>query len=220
MDSSTELSDPYCLSPEQSDDLLRGRGWKRFVALGDSLTEGLMDELPGYQSASWADRVSAAIGRNEPDLAYLNLGYRGLLAAQVHERQLAAALEFKPDLATVVCGGNDLLTPTYDRAAVEGHIDAMVSALTDAGATVFLFALMNITAAVSEFDKLKPRLMGLNASYRKVAARRGAILVDLWDHPVASDRNLYSADLLHMSARGHAHIATTAIRALAASSTG
>lgn len=216
MSSLTEQTDPHCLSDEQTDELLRGKGWKRYAVLGDSLAEGLMDELPGYRPVCWADRVRDALARLQPDLEYRNFGRRGLLAGQVREQQLPAALEFRPDLATVVCGGNDLLVPRYSRSAVEEHIDAMVSALRDAGATVFVYGLMNITAAVRDMDALKPRLMGLNASVRKVAQRRGAIFVDLWDHPQAGDRDLYSADLLHMSARGHAHIAAITIRSLAA----
>jgi lysophospholipase L1-like esterase len=220
LDTLTEQSDPYCLSAEQTDELLRGKSWKRFAVLGDSLAEGLMDELDGYRSLSWAQRVRDALARLQPEFAYNNLGYRGLLTAQVRERQLGPALEFQPDLATVVCGGNDMMTPQFNRGAVEQDIDAMVSALIDAGATVFVFGLMNITAAVSEFDMLKPRLMALNASVRKVAERRGAVFVNLWDHERAGDRNLYSADLLHMTARGHAHIAAITIKTLAQSSAG
>lgn len=216
MSSLTEQTDPDCLTDPQSDELLRGRSWKRYAVLGDSLAEGLMDELPGYRPVSWADRLREVLARQQPDLAYHNFGYRGLLARQVRDRQLASALEFQPDLATVVCGGNDMFSPQFDRAGVEAQIDEMVGALTEAGATVFVFGLMNITAAVSEFDAFKPRLMGLNASVRKVAERRGAVFVNLWDHPRAGDRNLYSADLLHMTARGHALIAATTIRALAA----
>lgn len=212
----TEETDPDCLTDAQTDELLRGRTWKRYAVLGDSLAEGLMDELPGYRPVSWADRIRDALVRVEPDLTYRNLGHRGLLAGQVREQQLAPALEFQPDLATVVCGGNDLFNPQYNRAAVEEHIDAMVRALTGAGATVFVFGLMNITEAVRDFDMLKPRLMGLNASVRKVAERHKAVFVNLWDHPRAGDRDLYSADLLHMTARGHAHIAAITIRELAA----
>jgi lysophospholipase L1-like esterase len=219
MDALTEETDPYCLSPQQSDELLHGRNWRRYAVLGDSLAEGLLEERPGFEASCWADRVRTAVARVEPDLTYLNLGYRGLLAQQVHEQQLKPALEFAPDLATVVCGGNDMFSPTFDRAAVEGHIDTMVASLIDAGSTVFVFGLMNITAAVPELANLKPRLMGLNASSRKVAERRGAVFVDLWDHPAADQRDLYSSDLLHMSSRGHAHIAAITIKTLGASPT-
>lgn len=210
-----EEADEHALSAARADALLRGHPWKRFAVLGDSLSEGLMEELPGYRPVSWADRVRDALARSRPDLAYLNLGYRGLLAAQVRERQLGPALEFGPDLATVVCGGNDMFAPQFDRTAVEAHIEAMVGALTGAGSLVFLFGLMNVTAALPRLGSIKPRLMGLNARVALVAKRHGAVFVDLWDHPAAGDPDMYSSDLVHMSARGHALIAAATLRALA-----
>jgi len=211
-----EENDPFCLSPAETDKLLAGAPWQRFAVLGDSLAKGVLDPpVQGYAPASWPERVAAALRRVRPSLGYRNLGMVGLRTRQVRDAQLAAALEFRPDLATLVCGGNDLIVPKLDREAVEADIDAMVAALVEAGATVFVFGLMNITAATSQLDLLKPRLMGLNALVRKVAMRRGAVFVDLWPHPAAADRDLYSGDLLHMSARGHAHIATTTIHALA-----
>ena len=210
-----EAADPQCVSPEEADKLLAGAPWERFAVLGDSLAEGVLDPpVPGYAPVPWPDRVAEVLRRGRPTLDYRNFGVRGLRAREVREGQLAAALDFGPDLATLVCGGNDLLVPAMDRAAVEADIDAMVGALTGAGATVFVFGLMNITAATDKMDLLRPRLMGLNASVKKVAARHGALFVDLWRHPAADQRDLYSGDLMHMSARGHAHIATAAITAL------
>ena len=210
-----EAGDPQCVSPDEADKLLAGAPWERFAVLGDSLAEGVLDPpVAGYATVSWPDRVAEALRRGRPALEYRNFGVRGLRAREVRDGQLAPALEFGPDLATLVCGGNDLLVPGMDRAAVEADIDAMVGALTGAGATVFVFGLMNITAATDKMDLLRPRLMGLNASVKKVAARHGALFVDLWRHPAAGQRDLYSGDLMHMSARGHAHIATAAITAL------
>jgi lysophospholipase L1-like esterase len=210
-----EETDPHCLSAEEADKLLAGAPWERFAVLGDSLAEGVLDPpVDGYRPVPWPDRVAEALGRARPSLDHRNFGVRGLRARQVREGQLADALSWRPDLATLVCGGNDLLVPGMDRAAVEADIDAMVGGLRGAGATVFVFGLMNITAATDKMDLLRPRLMGLNASVRKVAARHGAVFVDLWKHPAADQRDLYSGDLMHMSARGHAHIATAAITAL------
>ena len=210
-----EADDPQCLSPQGADTLLAGAPWERFAVLGDSLAEGVLDPpVPGYAPSPWPDRVAEVLRRARPTLDYRNFGVRGLRAREVREGQLAAALDFGPDLATLVCGGNDLMVPALDRAAVEADIDAMVGALTAAGATVFVFGLMNVTAATDRMDLLKPRLLGLNASVRKVAARHGALFVDLWRHPAADQRDLYSGDLMHMSARGHAHIATAALTAL------
>jgi lysophospholipase L1-like esterase len=212
-----ERDDPHALSPERAAELLRGHSWKRYAVLGDSLSEGVLEEREGYRPLSWAARVDEALTVDGTGPAYLNLGHRGLFAAQVRETQLAQALAFEPDLATVCCGGNDMFERRFDRDAVQAEIDAMVAALRDAGATVFVFGLMNITAAVPKMAPYRARIQSLNERVAAVADKHSAVYVDLWDHPAAGDIDMYSTDLLHMSSRGHALIAATSVRALAAS---
>ncbi|MFP5311736.1 MAG: SGNH/GDSL hydrolase family protein, partial [Actinomycetes bacterium] len=52
--------------------------WTRYVAMGDSYTEGIGDPEPsspgGYRG--WADRVAEELGRSHPDFAYANLAVR------------------------------------------------------------------------------------------------------------------------------------------------
>jgi lysophospholipase L1-like esterase len=104
--------------------------WRRFVVVGDSLAEGIGDPTPGYEHLGWADRVARGL---EAD--YLNLGRRDLLAVEVRATQLERALAFAPDLAAVVCGGNDLMRADHDPEAVERNVDAIVAALRAAAAT-------------------------------------------------------------------------------------
>ena len=57
---------------------------RRFVALGDSTTEGLMDLYPdgsGYRG--WADRLAEHIDAADPGLLYANLGIRGRKVDQI-----------------------------------------------------------------------------------------------------------------------------------------
>ncbi|MER7751446.1 SAM-dependent methyltransferase [Kitasatospora sp. NPDC097643] len=209
-----ERDDPYVLSPQQADDLLRGFPWRRFAVLGDSMAEGILEASPGYRKASWADRVHGALLRGNPDLAYLNTGYRGVVSAQVLADQLPKALEFEPDLAAVLCGGNDFLAPEFRVEAYQENLDAIVGALTGAGATVFLYSLIDITSAFSRLAVMRPRMAQLNAATLEVARKYGAVWVPCWEHPAAGDRSVYSSDMLHMSARGHAIIASLTVEAL------
>jgi lysophospholipase L1-like esterase len=214
IDQTAERADPYVLPRDEALALLGPTPWKRLAVLGDSLAEGVLEETAGYEPASWADRLHDVLGQIRPDMAYLNLGRRGLRTRQVRATQLDRALAFEPDLATVVCGGNDILGPGFAAEAVHDDIDAQVAALTRAGATVFLYGLMNITKAIPEIERLRPRLAELNALVLEVAHRHGALWVDLWDHPAAGERSVYSSDRLHMSARGHALIATRTMEVL------
>ncbi len=93
--------------------------WPRFAVPGDSVAEGLCEPVDGYPHVQWADRIAAELRAVRPELAYLILrlrGLRGLRAHEVRPNQLALALEFRPDLALVVRGGNDAFGPAYDAA--------------------------------------------------------------------------------------------------------
>jgi lysophospholipase L1-like esterase len=114
--------------------------FRRYVAIGDSTTEGLDDPYPdgtGYRG--WADRLAGRLAELEPDLAYANLAIRGRLAAQVHAEQLEPALAWRPDLVTVVAGLNDALRRGFDLDATAGHLETMLARLRETGATVLTF---------------------------------------------------------------------------------
>ncbi|MDQ5863054.1 MAG: SGNH/GDSL hydrolase family protein, partial [Actinomycetota bacterium] len=76
--------------------------WTRYVAMGDSFTEGIGDPEPtspgGFRG--WADRVAEELGRGQADFAYANLAVRGRLLQQIVDQQLAPCLALKPDLIT------------------------------------------------------------------------------------------------------------------------
>jgi lysophospholipase L1-like esterase len=189
--------------------------YRRFVALGDSTTEGLMDPLPdGSGFRGWADRLAELLAAREPDLLYANLAVRGKLARQVRETQLDAALALEPDLVSLLAGLNDMLRRTVDVAAVIGEIDGMVARLRDAGADVLLFTLPDPVPINPLAKSAAARVMRLNDAVREIAARRGAFVVELDKHPISSDRRLWNEDRLHANAEGHRRIAAAAAHAL------
>jgi lysophospholipase L1-like esterase len=199
-------------------ELLRGAPWRRFVAVGDSVAEGVHGPAPGYRDLSWMDRVTAALRSVRPDLVARNLGRRGLLAADVRKQQLAEALHFGPDLAVVVAGGNDMFRDRFDVAAVEAELEAMVEPLRTGGADVITMGLFDITAAdpsAPTAHLLSKRIRRLADATGAVAARHGAIHVDFSVHPAGTDPSIYSDDRLHPNARGHAIVAAETIRRLA-----
>jgi lysophospholipase L1-like esterase len=191
-----------------------GVSYRRFVALGDSTTEGLMDPYPDGRFRGWADRLAERLAELEPDLLYANLAVRGKLAGQLRAEQLEPALALQPDLASVLVGINDVLCRDCDMAAVAAEIDATVGPLRDAGADVLLFTLP-CPLRVNPLARLAAaRLTRLNAAVREIAARRGALLVDLERIRVASDPRLWDLDRLHANAEGHRRMAAAAAHAL------
>ena len=110
--------------------------YSRYVALGDSTTEGIDDPLPGGGFAGWADRLAGRLARENPGLLYANLAIRGRKAGQIRAEQLPPALAMEPDLASVIGGINDILRPRVDLRQVLADVEATIAALRDAGATV------------------------------------------------------------------------------------
>jgi lysophospholipase L1-like esterase len=188
--------------------------YRRFVALGDSTTEGLMVLYPDGRLRGWADRLAERLAELEPELRYANLAVRGKLAGQVRAGQLEPALALRPDLASVLAGLNDMLHHRCDVAAVAAEIDATVRPLRDAGADVLLFTLPDPVRVNPLARTAAPRLLRLNAALRVIAARRGAFVVDLERTRVASDPRLWHLDRLHGNAEGHTRIAAAAAHAL------
>jgi lysophospholipase L1-like esterase len=189
--------------------------YRRFVALGDSTTEGLMDPLPdGSGFRGWADRLAEMLAALDPQLRYANLAVRGKLARQVRAEQLDVALALQPDLVSVLSGLNDMLRKSVDIDAVVREIDAMVAAAREAGADVLLFTLPDPVPINPLAKSAAVRLLTLNAAIREIATRRGAFLVPLDAHPVASDRRLWNEDRLHANPEGHRRMALAAAHAL------
>jgi lysophospholipase L1-like esterase len=214
------IDDPGVLSRTDLARLLDGAPWRRVAVLGDSIAEGVREPLEGYRDLSWIDRLTEPLSDVVPELEVLNLGRRNLVAAEVRERQLQAALDFDPELAIVAAGGNDALRRSFAPGAVREELEALVRPLRRAGADVLMIELMDIAASglvpQARRAALDVRMRGLAAATRAVAAQHGAVLVQMRSHPASADPGVYASDRLHLNARGHAIVGTEAARCLAA----
>jgi lysophospholipase L1-like esterase len=188
--------------------------FQRYVAIGDSTTEGLDDPdgQGGYRG--WANRLAEQLARGQPGLLYANLAVRGRVTRQIRDGQLAPALAMRPDLATVVAGVNDLLRARFELAAYRADMEAMFGALVEAGATVLTFTMPDLTPVMPLARPLRGRLGQMNRALQQAASATGAVLVDFAAHPVASDPRLWSDDRLHANALGHARVAAALADAL------
>ena len=186
----------------------------RYVALGDSGTEGVGDELnPDGSERGWADRLARFLADANPQLLYANLAVRGRLIGQVHEEQLEPALALEPDLATVVAGLNDIIRPRFDLDASLLHMDEMLRDLRAIDATVVTATFPDVSPINPVARLARKRLHYFNAGLREIAATRGALLVEAEDFPLA-DRRMWCDDRLHLSPEGHRGLATAASRTL------
>ena len=186
---------------------MSNKTYHRYVAIGDSTTEGIDDPDGNGSYRGWANRFAELIAQQQGGLLYANLAVRGLRTREILEGQLERALGMKPDLSTVVSGTNDVLRSKFDPDTYARDIEYMQRALIAQGATVLTFTLPDLSRVNPIARMASSRIGIMNGLLRDVSQATGAIVVDLAVHPVASDPRLWSVDRLHANAAGHTRIA-------------
>ena len=189
--------------------------WSRFVAIGDSFTEGLGDpdaDSPGGLRG-WADRFAEVLAEKNENFAYANLAVRGKLIRQIAEEQVNAALDLRADLISLCAGGNDVIRPGSDPDTVAEQLEQIVIRLKESGATIMLFTGVD-TAFQPVFRSIRGKVAIYNENVRKVALRHDCIVVDQWAIDELQDGRFWAGDRLHLNALGHHTIARAALAAL------
>lgn len=194
--------------------------WTRFVAIGDSFTEGIGDPEPNSPGGNrgWADRVAEVLGHDKEDFAYANLAIRGRLLSQIHAEQLEPALQLKPDLISVSAGGNDIIRPGSDPDEVAIRVDALVAGLRRDGATVVLFTGPDI-GMTPVLHRMRGKVAIYNENIRTIAQRHDAVVADMWSLRELADPRMWAPDRLHFSAVGHHTVARMVLDSLNVSNT-
>lgn len=189
----------------------------RYVALGDSFTEGLGDTDPALpnQVRGWADRAAEQLALAHPEEAwgYANLAIRGKKMNQILAEQIDAAVSMNPTLVTIYAGINDILRPKVD-------IDAMIATYSDGlgklaatGARLLVFTGYDASSS-KVFASIRGRTAVYNELVREVAESHGAELVDYWRFREYNDWRLWGIDRMHMSTPGHVNMANRVLEQL------
>jgi lysophospholipase L1-like esterase len=182
--------------------------WTRYVAIGDSFTEGIGDPEPaspgGYRG--WADRVAEVLSSRSGEFAYANLAVRGKLIGQIVENQIEPALALRPNLITISAGGNNIIRPGSDPDLVAAQLDAAVARLKSGGATVVLFTGPDV-ASTGVMSRIRGKVAIFNENVHTVALRHDAIVADMWALRELADPRMWAPDRLHFSPIGHNTIA-------------
>ena len=194
--------------------------WRRYVALGDSITEGLCDtsRMPAGAHRGWADRLAQLLalaaprGGDRDAFQYANLAVRSRRVRHLVDEQVPACLALRPDLVSVLIGANDLVRARVDVAAVADEVEIAVRRLRDSGADVLLATVFLPARAAAGI--LARRFAAYNARLRTIAAETGAILVDLEAAPELTRLDLWADDKVHLRSRGHRIVAYRAAEAL------
>jgi lysophospholipase L1-like esterase len=182
--------------------------YRRYVAIGDSSTEGLEDPDGNGGYIGWADRLASYIAdaQDEP-LEYANLAIRGYKMREIRCTQLDDALALQPDLLSIFGGVNDVISPRCDFHALRAEFVIVFGEARRIGSTVVTFTMPDPAAINPLAANLRDRVSKLNAIIRSEAERRGVLLVDFEAYPVAEDPRLWFDDRLHGNTLGHLRVA-------------
>ncbi|AUG76453.1 GDSL family lipase [Kitasatospora sp. MMS16-BH015] len=195
--------------------------FRSYVAVGDSFTEGMCDELlPDGHYRGWADRVAAALAAERPgeEFRYANLAVRGKLIGQIHREQIADAAAMGGELVTLAGGLNDVLRPGCDIEQVERLLGAAAETLLAGGAgegTVVMFTSTDPTRRLAGSARLLPAILRMKGYVEGLAKQHPRLrVVDLFSAPCFDDRRLWDEDRLHLSPEGHRRVAAAVLEAL------
>ncbi|MFD5815467.1 SGNH/GDSL hydrolase family protein [Streptomyces sp. NPDC127038] len=182
----------------------------RFVALGDSLTEGVGDRV-GDRWRGWAELLAPGLAQADAPVSFTNLAVSGAQTWDVLERQTPAALALEPDIVSVVIGVNDTLRYTFDIRSVAERLDTVYSAFRARGTTVLTACLpdpgsmLGLPAALAR--PLARRQHAVNAVVHALSERHGAMHLHAAEEEWLEDRSVWSSDRLHPGELGHRQLA-------------
>jgi lysophospholipase L1-like esterase len=189
--------------------------WSRYVALGDSFTEGIGDPEPKSDGGhrGWADRVAEVLSEKTEDFAYANLAIRGRLLQQIVDEQIEPALQLRPDLISLSGGGNDIIRPGRDPDDIAARLETAVERLGTDGATIVLFTGPDI-GMTPVLNRSRAKVAIFNENIRAIAQRHDAIVADMWALREVRDPRMWAPDRLHFSPLGHHSVARMVLTAL------
>jgi lysophospholipase L1-like esterase len=156
-------------------------GYTRYVAIGDSRTEGLWDGgdsfVLGVGLTGFADVLAVMIDSLYPGLKYANLAIRGKRVRDVLRDQLPQALAMQPDLTTVCAGMNDVTRPERSFSQALADLEHRYAVLAESGAAVVTTTFPDVARLVPVGRLLASRVARINAVIRAAAERYGFGLV-------------------------------------------
>ncbi|MEO0024982.1 MAG: hypothetical protein RL196_1423 [Actinomycetota bacterium] len=190
---------------------------RNYVAIGDSLSEGLGDFafewFDNREGCGWTDRLATLLTIQAEarghKFHYANFAIRGTKLRKIMTTQLDAALALNPDFITVMAGANDIMTkvkklPELERVYREGLMRIQAS-----GAKVIVANIMN-PVHLRVFSPMAYRANRITALIERSAAELGIKVIDIHGIHELHDLRYWADDMVHFSGHGHIKVANRA----------
>jgi lysophospholipase L1-like esterase len=188
----------------------------RYVAIGDSFTEGVGDELPDGRVRGWADLVAQGwADASAQPIQYANLAIRGKLVWPIVAEQLEPALALKPTHLSFNGGGNDMLRPRTSISHIADAFTHVLRRCDEEGVQLILLSGANPSPQLPLSRVIQRRGDLLSLAVLARAENRPDVVRALnWPDRELSSPPFWSADRLHMNSRGHHRVAARVLDAL------
>lgn len=193
--------------------------YRSYVALGDSLTEGLGDfdfEVSRF-GCGWADRLAELFARvafeSGENFDYANLSLRGSSLYEILTAQLEDALALQPDLVTIFAGSNDFMRSKKSHPEMRALLRGAVERLHATGAHVLLVNTVN-PVHLGLFKPLSHKARDMSGLINDVAAEYQVPVLDLFAMREFENLEFWCDDMVHFSGHGHIRIANRAAQLL------
>ena len=181
----------------------------RYVALGDSFTEGVGDDGSDGM-IGWADRVARSLASHEGrPVGYANLAIRGRTLDAIITEQVNQALSLRPlpTLVTLCGGGNDMLRPGFTVQKLQWMMRGAIARLLAVDATVVIVTPADPSAQLPFGRMIHSRGSQLADANEVIARDMGVLIANVSrDDPIRSGA-YWSDDRLHLNRLGYERVA-------------
>ena len=176
--------------------------------LGDSAAYGIGDMDPEGNPRGWSYYLAQSF---ENPLVYVNFPRPGAQSFEVLHNQLPKAVDYKPDIAAVIVGGNDLLRNGFSPESFYQNLRKIVSSLAALDVQILLLQLHDPTRILPLPQilarVLRRRVNAVNAATFAVAREFNANVLHTRKIENIYERKVWHIDRMHPSKFGHQIIA-------------
>jgi len=197
-----------------------GKPYRSYVAIGDSLSEGLGDFTFNLDRNlnGWTDRLACILAKEAEDSGfefhYANLALRGSKLTKIMQGQVQHALRLQPDLVTVMAGSNDLMSKPETIAQLSVVYREGLLQLLAAGCDVVVANTIN-PLHLKVFRPLRYRAERFSEMIEDVAAELDIPVLDVYGIDSFEQLMFWAEDMVHFSGHGHIKVANQAAKLLA-----